>query len=165
MVNRDFRDARHKYEDDRIVVYWEPELCSHFARCVQGLPDVFRPKSQPWVQLWNEPDAEGADKIAEVVQRCPTGALHFERLDEGAQEVPPEPAEVRIIKDGPLAVRGAVQVPRPGGTEIIREAYRVAICRCGGSNRMPFCDGSHRGRKGFDDEHGHPAGSITGEES
>jgi CDGSH-type Zn-finger protein len=32
--------------------------------------------------------------------------------------------------------------------QLIREDTRLALCRCGGSENKPFCDGSHR-RIGF----------------
>jgi hypothetical protein len=32
------------------------------------------------------PDEATADEIADVVERCPTGALHHQRLDGGAAE-------------------------------------------------------------------------------
>jgi CDGSH-type Zn-finger protein len=28
--------------------------------------------------------------------------------------------------------------------QLIREDTRVALCRCGGSQNKPFCDGTHR---------------------
>jgi CDGSH-type Zn-finger protein len=40
-------------------------------------------------------------------------------------------------------VVGAVRVEREDGT-LIREAGSMALCRCGASREMPFCDGSHR---------------------
>jgi len=30
----------------------------------------------------------------------------------------------------------------------VREGQRLALCRCGHSEKKPFCDGSH-GRRGF----------------
>jgi len=74
------------YRNEQIAVSWEPKLCIHAGYCFRGLPEVFQPESRPWVKV----DAATADKIAEVVMTCPTGALHFERLDGGAQELKPE---------------------------------------------------------------------------
>jgi CDGSH-type Zn-finger protein len=47
------------------------------------------------------------------------------------------------LKDGPLEVKGAVRVNASDGTEI-READTVYLCRCGGSSKKPFCDGTHK---------------------
>ncbi len=92
-------------------------------------------------------DAATADKVAEVVVTCPTGALHFERLDGGLQEKPPGETTIDARPNGPLYMRGKLRITGPGG-QLIREDTRVALCRCGHSENKPFCDGSHR-RVGF----------------
>ena len=131
------------YRNDQIAVSWEPKLCIHAGYCFRNLPQVFRPQSRPWVLI----DAAPPDKIAAVVTTCPTGALHFERLDGGPQEPQPEETTINARPNGPLYVRGRVRILGPGG-HLIREDTRVALCRCGQSENKPFCDGSHR-RVGF----------------
>jgi CDGSH-type Zn-finger protein/uncharacterized Fe-S cluster protein YjdI len=131
------------YRNDAIAVLWEPKLCIHAGYCFRGLPEVFQPQERPWVKV----DAATADKIAEVVMTCPTGALHFERFDGGPQEPRPEETTINPRINGPLYVRGPVRIVGPGG-QLIREDTRVALCRCGHSGNKPFCDGSHR-RVGF----------------
>lgn len=39
------------YENDDIMVFWNPEMCQHAAKCVGGDPDVFALKRRPWVDL------------------------------------------------------------------------------------------------------------------
>src|SRR6266849_4313590 len=90
------------------------------------------------------PEAE-ADAVAEAVLRCPTGALHFERLDGGPQETPSPLTRATPIPKGPLYLRGDIEVFDEGG-QLIRRDTRVAICRCGKSRHMPFCDNSHRAK-------------------
>lgn len=51
------------------------------------------------------------------------------------------------LTDGPLEVKGGVRVNASDGAEI-READTVYLCRCGASEKKPFCDGSHK-RVGF----------------
>jgi CDGSH-type Zn-finger protein len=89
-----------------------------------------------------EIDAADADEIAETVMLCPTGALHFERLDGGDQESPWEPTMVEPRPNGPLFVRGRFVVRQADGE--LREETRAALCRCGGSANKPFCDGTHK---------------------
>ena len=127
------------YRNASIAVTWEPKLCIHAGNCFRGLPEVFKPQSRPWITV----DASDADKIAEVVMTCPTGALHFERLDGGPQEPQPESTTINPRLNGPLYVRGNVRIMGPGGS-LIREDTRLALCRCGHSENKPFCDGSHR---------------------
>jgi uncharacterized Fe-S cluster protein YjdI len=70
------RDAPRAYENGEIRVLWRRELCAHSGVCVRGLPAVFRPRERPWV------DVRGAasDLIAAQVDRCPSGALSWERM-------------------------------------------------------------------------------------
>ena len=131
------------YRNGEIEVLWEPKLCIHAGKCFRGLPEVFQPEETPWVRV----DAATTDKIAEVVMTCPTGALHFERLDGGSQETQPEETTINARPNGPLYVRGRIRITGPGG-QLIREDTRLALCRCGHSENKPFCDGSHR-RVGF----------------
>ena len=137
------RGPRRVYANAAIEVSWEPKLCIHVRNCVRGLPQVFDPDRRPWVAV----DAADADRVAEAVLSCPTGALHFRRLDGGAQEHAPDPPSVEPRPNGPLLVRGRVQIVDADG-RLVREDTRVALCRCGASGNKPFCDGSHR-RIGF----------------
>ena len=116
----------YRNRQGEIAVLWEPKLCIHAGYCFRGLPEVFQPESRPWVKV----DAATADKIAEVVMQCPTGALHFERLDGGPQEPQSEETTINARPNGPLYVRGHVRITGPGGT-LIREDTRAALCRCG----------------------------------
>lgn len=131
-------EARRSYSSGGIRVFWEPRYCIHSGNCVRGLPAVFRPAERPWILA----DEASADEIARVVARCPTGALHFERLDGGPAEEVPAETTVSATKDGPLLVHGEVEL-RDGADNLIRRDTRVALCRCGASANKPFCDNSH----------------------
>lgn len=73
---------------------------------------------------------------------------------------PPAPVRITLVKDGPLRVRGQVEV-RDHRNRLIKESDGLLLlCRCGGSATKPFCDGTH-GRIGFRDE---PAGWAAGGE-
>ena len=137
--NRAPAGLTREYRSEEISVLWFAERCIHSAACIRALPGVFDPKRRPWVDI----DAAGADQIADAVLRCPTGALHFARHDGGPQEPVPESTTIQTVPDGPLYVRGDVVVTTPEGYPIRRET-RAALCRCGQSEHMPFCDNSHR---------------------
>jgi uncharacterized Fe-S cluster protein YjdI len=132
-------DIKKEYRNERIGVTWEPAYCIHAAACLNGLPEVFDALRRPWIDV----DAAPADEIADVVMRCPTGALHFERFDGEPQEEGAAETVVELRPNGPLFVRGKVRIQDLSG-HVIREDTRVALCRCGGSENKPFCDGTHR---------------------
>jgi hypothetical protein len=111
--------------------------------CVRNLPTVFKAGERPWIVI----DGDDADAVAAAVEQCPTGALHYRRLDGGPQEDAPDETVVDPRPNGPLFLSGRVRVVDDGGA-VIREDTRVALCRCGGSANKPFCDGTHR-RNGF----------------
>lgn len=53
------------------------------------------------------------------------------------------PLEIRPMPDGPLAVRGNLEICSGTGRTINRVA-RTVLCRCGGSRNKPYCDGTHK---------------------
>lgn len=130
--------TRKEYRSESIVVSFDARICIHAAECVRGLPQVFDTNRRPWIK----PDEAAADRIAEVVLRCPTGALHFERLDGGPVEPIPAETTLTVVADGPIYVRGNVEVTNANGA-LIRKDTRLALCRCGHSANKPFCDGTH----------------------
>jgi len=128
-----------EYSRPEIRVEWYASRCIHSARCIRALPTAFDPRRRPWIDI----SAENADAIAEAVMQCPTGALKFERLDGGPQEPMPETVQVVPYRNGPYLVRGAIDIVDPV-TGVARRETRVALCRCGQSKHMPFCDNTHR---------------------
>ncbi|WP_149083556.1 MULTISPECIES: CDGSH iron-sulfur domain-containing protein [Microbacterium] len=55
-----------------------------------------------------------------------------------------EPVTVTAYPDGPLLVRGEVELHASDGTVIDPRRRTVALCRCGLSALKPFCDGTHK---------------------
>lgn len=55
-----------------------------------------------------------------------------------------EPATITPYPDGPLIVRGAVELRTASGETIPCKRRTVALCRCGLSTIKPFCDGTHK---------------------
>ncbi|GAB2870109.1 (4Fe-4S)-binding protein [Streptomyces mayteni] len=74
---------RKAYQARSITVTFEAGRCRHAAECVKGLPEVFDTAKRPWIQ----PDNATAERVAEVVRRCPSGALRYELVD-GERETP-----------------------------------------------------------------------------
>jgi CDGSH-type Zn-finger protein/uncharacterized Fe-S cluster protein YjdI len=129
----------HRYSGEEIEVSYDVNRCIHARECVRGLPEVFDPDERPWI----DPDEATAEAVAAVVTECPTGALHFERTDDGEDESVPEENTVTVATDGPLYLRGDVELTTPD-EETLLEDTRVALCRCGLSANKPLCDNSHQ---------------------
>lgn len=130
------------YVGDQITVYYNSDRCVHVAACVRGLPEVFDTERRPWILA----DAAPAERVAEVVRTCPSGALHYE-LVTGEPEAG-GPTKVTLVKNGPIAMRGELTIVTPEGSVT---DTRAVLCRCGHSANKPFCDGTHR-KIGFEAE-------------
>lgn len=136
------------YTNGEITVHWKPGQCIHATICYTRLKKVFDPSKKPWVNM----DGASTDKIIEIVKKCPTDALTFTRNEDLQQNIPdkeiPEPegqeeaTRIQIMKDGPTIVSGNFVITDINGSNLAK-ADTVALCRCGNSNNMPFCDGTH----------------------
>ena len=73
----DSKDRSLRYTKDGVTVLWQPGKCIHSTNCVSGLPNVFRPKEKPWVNM----DGADVDAIIEQVGKCPSGALSILKKD------------------------------------------------------------------------------------
>lgn len=119
-----------RYEGEHIEVTYDPVRCLHAAECVRGMPAVFDTAKRPWIA----PDGGDAEALAAVIRRCPTGALHY-TLHDGEPEQPSVPTQVLLPVDGPLLLRGDLELDGERET-------RAAVCRCGQSANEPYCDRS-----------------------
>lgn len=126
-----------RYTSDDVDVTFSLKRCIHAKECVNRLSAVFDTEKRPWIQ----PANATADDVAEVILRCPSGALHFERKDGGVAETPTDTNTVTIWHNGPLQVQGDLTIN--GAQVAIEDETRVTLCRCGASEHKPFCDNSH----------------------
>lgn len=136
-----------KYTNGEITVFWQPHKCIHATTCYRELIDVFNPRKRPWVNM----DGAPTDEIIRVVKLCPTQALSYRYNKdievENEVETTSDPdmplAEVRVMEDGPLVIRGSFVLYDIDGKEL-RQLKISSLCRCGVSNNLPWCDGAHR---------------------
>jgi uncharacterized Fe-S cluster protein YjdI len=125
----------HKpYRGSAVEVSFDGARCRHAAECLRGLPAVFDLSRRPWIL----PDAADPDDVVRVVARCPTGALRTRPITS-TSETPVTPTEVNARPGGPVLLRGDLHVTAPGVDE--RET-RAAVCSCGSTANVPYCDGS-----------------------
>lgn len=128
---------RKVYRGPDIEVSFDLDICIHVGECLRGDRRVFDLKRRPWVL----PGMSDADAVADVVERCPSGALLYRRMDGGPQEEHQGPSTVTPMRNGPLLVVGKIEVRRDDGTT--ETLPRATLCRCGLSNHKPFCDNQH----------------------
>jgi CDGSH-type Zn-finger protein len=57
---------------------------------------------------------------------------------------PKDAVTIRPYRDGPLLVRGPIELLAADGTPIVPDRDPIALCRCGRSKLKPFCDGTHK---------------------
>lgn len=125
-------------EGKSIDVGFDGARCIHARNCVLGQPGVFVPNAPG---EWIHPDAASVEAIVAVAHSCPSGAITYRRKDGGPQEAPPPVNTARLRENGPVALHGELDIAGDIRT-------RATLCRCGASQKKPYCDGSH-GKIGF----------------
>ena len=133
------KEITKKYKNDDITVVWKPKLCIHAAECVKRLPEVYDPKSKPWIKIENA----SSDALKSQIDKCPSGALSYYNNNENNKEIMEAQIKVNAMENGPILVDGSIEVTKPDGTVEIKEKT-TAFCRCGASVNKPYCDGQHR---------------------
>ena len=129
-------DKVERYSGNGFTIHDNRSVCAHAGYCTEGLPNVFKYGSEPWI------DAAGGlpQQVVEIVRRCPSGALSY-----GIDHAAPKPEEwkpaITATLDGPYAVQGIELAGVAFAQGVPRERY--TLCRCGASKNKPFCDGSH----------------------
>jgi len=127
----------HRYEGEEVIVEFDLSRCIHTGDCTHALDAVFDVKRSG---RWVHPDAAPASDVARICADCPTGALRCISKTTGeAMDTAPATSSVQVMPDGPLYVHAQMML----NGELL-PGYRAALCRCGKSRLMPFCDNSHR---------------------
>jgi CDGSH-type Zn-finger protein/uncharacterized Fe-S cluster protein YjdI len=127
-------DAIEEVRGTRVVIRFDGRKCVHARQCVLDGPEVFVANT---VGAWIRPDAASPDKVEALARNCPSGAITFERIDGGGNEIAPAVNVARVRENGPLALHGDLTIAATG------KALRATLCRCGASANKPYCDGSH----------------------
>ena len=133
----------YEYSNDEIIVKWDARKCIHSEVCVKNMPEVFIPANKPWINV------AGAEtkRLIETIDKCPSGALSYELKNKTRQPESGQIPELIFLKNGPVKVKGKVRLIDSEGNETIKE-NTFSLCRCGGSQNKPFCDGTHN-KNGF----------------
>lgn len=128
------------YETKDVKVIWKPANCIHSAKCVNGMPEVFRPKEKPWIKLGDIDEK----KLMKTIDKCPSGALAYELKSEKKINMEnSENIKVDVMENGPVLVHGDITLTMADGSRLSKSKV-TAFCRCGASKNKPFCDGMHK---------------------
>ncbi len=138
-------DKLESYEGREITIHDNRGICSHAGHCTDGLPKVWRMKTEPWI----DPNGASKDEIVATIKKCPSGALSWTEQGEAVREWH-DAEKILVIPGGPYAIQGGAELE---GAEFGEGASRehFTLCRCGKSKNKPFCNGAHW-YHGFDDE-------------
>jgi CDGSH-type Zn-finger protein/uncharacterized Fe-S cluster protein YjdI len=121
-------------EGRKLTLHFDGAKCIHSRQCVLSRPDVFVPNVEG---EWIHPDNATPEEIAALAIACPSGAIAYERRDDGPNESAPLVNVARIRENGPIAVHAPLSIAgQPAG-------FRATLCRCGASKNKPYCDASH----------------------
>lgn len=130
-------DEMDDYKGTDITIHDNRGVCSHRGYCTDNLPNVFRMRHKPWIN----PEVENPDKVASVIEMCPSGALSYVK-DGVLHKDLSRDFRIFISKDGPYDAEGGIDfIDKDGNTPESKEHF--TLCRCGGSKNKPFCDGKH----------------------
>ena len=127
-----------EYKKEDLTVQWNQEKCIHSKECWKGLIQVFNPSKRPWIDI----NGATSEKIKSQIDKCPSGALTYKAGNAEAKEIAAS-TKVEALKNGPLIVHGLLYVTNADGS-IEEKSNTTAFCRCGASQKKPYCDGTHR---------------------
>ena len=164
-------DPRNRqYTNGEITVFWVPSKCIHATTCFRELIEVYNPGRRPWVNMqgastrriievtnkcptqaiyWKY-NKDLTDEEQAAQRRHIREEVNPDTLDQTKEEEPAsgratrvKPANVRIMKDGPIVIEGDFTILDTDDEEL-KATRMTSICRCGASRNMPYCDGTHR---------------------
>lgn len=131
------------YKGKYITIVFDRYLCMGVGYCGE-LETVFGTHDEPIY----EPDAAPVEDIIATIKRCPSGALSYIIGNEHYTNYYSE-TRISVEKDGPLKCQGEITlIDDQDSDAFLPDADHFTLCRCGGSNKKPICDGSHE-KNGF----------------
>ena len=132
---RTYDERAYPYRGGELTMRDDRTLCTTAGYCGDRFRNV-------WAMIADAADPEVAERIRHMAKLCPSGRLVTQPDGAERDERSFEPS-VAVTRDGPLWVRGGVQVVAADGTPY-EVRNRQTLCRCGHSENKPFCDGSHK---------------------
>jgi CDGSH-type Zn-finger protein len=136
----DYLSDAEKTEGPEIDLTWSATYCAVARFCHRG--------GDTWTLAEQSDIPENRKLAVQESCDCPSGALVAWDKKTGRAIEPELEPSIGLIENrevgqsGPIWVKGGIPIESSGGTTYeIRN--RVTLCRCGASQKKPFCDGSH----------------------
>lgn len=134
-----YSDRAELFEGPEMDLADDQELCAGLQFCHRA--------GGAWSLIERSDDPRAKSTVTEIATRCASGRLVALEKD-GRPHEPDFRPSIGVVEDpgkgvsGPLWVKGNIPVMSAEG-EQYESRNRVTLCRCGGSDNKPFCDGAH----------------------
>ncbi|MGR8979564.1 MAG: CDGSH iron-sulfur domain-containing protein [Gammaproteobacteria bacterium] len=113
-------------------------LAFHADMAIQGHGTCYRAALCRCGASRNKPFCDGSHHAANFTATGEPGGVDSEPLSERSGKLTVNP-----IANGPLQIEGNLEVCSGTGRTLNR-TRKTWLCRCGGSQNKPYCDGTHR---------------------
>ena len=127
------------------------KLAAAAAHSEQESETSKRDSGASFVAYMNEPAKQAGHADSGQQENLTTSARALDRWfkerqkNQGAPRLLDVPNEALVSNGGPIQLTGNITLVREDGT--VQYANHLALCRCGGSNSKPVCDGQHLERE------------------
>jgi CDGSH-type Zn-finger protein len=136
----DYLEHVEKTVGPGIDLTWSAEFCAEARFCHRG--------EGAWGYAERSDDPAARTEAIEEACACPSGSLVAWDKNTGAAIEPVCEQAISLIESpgagtsGPIWVKGGIPIESADGFEY-EKRNRVTLCRCGRSEKKPFCDGAH----------------------
>ena len=127
-------------EGPTLDVTWSAKICATARFCHRA--------GDAWTLTEKSDIPSCRETAVQEACDCPSGALIAYEKGSGQPIEPVHDPAVSLVENpasgmsGPIRVLGGVPIESADGT-VYEVRNRMTLCRCGGSNNKPFCDGTH----------------------
>lgn len=136
----DYFEATDVIEGPGVILYDVPALCARAGFCHRG--------GNIWHLAATGRIRESIDLVIRDACDCPSGRLVASDLGSRELLEPELTRSISVVEipaagtTGPLWVKAGIPLESIDGW-LYEIRNRMALCRCGASGNMPFCDGAH----------------------
>lgn len=138
--NAPYADDAEKTEGPGVDLTWSSRYCAIARFCHRG--------GDAWTLAERSDIPANRELAVQECRDCPSGSLIAWDKKTGRAIEPDLEPSIGLVEDrdsgqsGPIWVKGGIPIESADGT-VYEVRNRVTLCRCGASNRKPFCDGTH----------------------